>query len=83
MSACKRFVIMMDHLFKLDQEGRKDIQGEREGEKMVDSMDWRSWGSQKIVGVGILEVGSWKGKGGGQRVFTWHSVPLYVCTELV
>lgn len=49
---------------------------ERESEKVIESMNWRSWGSQEIVGVGILKGRNWIGQGGGQRVghMAWGSI---------
>lgn len=76
VSACKRLFIMMDHLFKFIC-----VNGVRREERT--SMDWRSCGSQKIVGVGYWKAGVGKVRVMIREWNTWHSIPLHGCTEFV
>lgn len=42
VNTCKRLIIMMTYLFKLGPQGRRNIKGVQEREKVVKSMDCRS-----------------------------------------
>lgn len=50
----KRLIVMIGLLFTLGQEGRTEFKRVREIEKMVESMDQRSRGSQRLLEVGYL-----------------------------